>query len=221
MFSTTGGRACLGCVRIMVDRSAGRSIYGHACSVVHACAEVSTQPILVMLMGKHVWKGVVKCRERHRDWQLVTGRCRHLCKMRYREPRGANWVTIDRLGGCVQAPMNMTTLGCFSRCISDTSALKSCSGACMIQTPANPGQPCLGCAAAKVIVLPESAECPCCKVCHHVNTPAPMQSIPQCNATALLCIRNRPVAIPHQRKPTAQSIKKVASKGLACKATSK
>lgn len=49
----------------------------------------------------------------------------HLCRMRYREPRGANWVTMDSMGGCVQAPMNMTTFGCFSRCISDTSALKS------------------------------------------------------------------------------------------------
>ena len=39
-------------------------------------------------------------------------------------------MTMDRLGGCVQAPMNMTTLGCFSRCISDTSALKSCNAAC-------------------------------------------------------------------------------------------
>jgi len=49
----------------------------------------------------------------------------HLCRMRYREPRGANWVTMDSMGGCVQAPINMTTFGCFNRCISDTSALKS------------------------------------------------------------------------------------------------
>ena len=51
----------------------------------------------------------------------------HLCSRRYKDPRGTNWVTMDRLGARVQAPMNSTTLGCFNRFMMLTSALNSCS----------------------------------------------------------------------------------------------
>ena len=52
----------------------------------------------------------------------------YLCRRWKREPRGAHWVMMHKLGGSVQAPMNMMTLGCFIRLFNCTSALNSCTG---------------------------------------------------------------------------------------------
>ena len=48
-----------------------------------------------------------------------------LCRSRKRDPRGTNCVMMERLGVCVHAPMNSTTLGCFKRFMMATSALNS------------------------------------------------------------------------------------------------
>lgn len=50
-----------------------------------------------------------------------------LCSNLKRDPLGTNCVTMLRFGGCVQAPMNKTTFGCFRRFIMLTSALNSCT----------------------------------------------------------------------------------------------
>ena len=57
---------------------------------------------------------------------------------RKREPRGMNWVTMQRLGGRVQAPMNRITLGCFSRFMMETSRPRPSAQLKRASPPASP-----------------------------------------------------------------------------------
>lgn len=63
-----------------------------------------------------------------------------LCSSLKSEPLGKNWVTIDRLGGSVTAPMNKSTLGCRNLIMMEISMQNSCtqqkatSGQCAART---------------------------------------------------------------------------------------